>query len=148
MAHSVKKILSAKYKVGLHQFEPIKTTNLVADLNRQKDDVLYQKLMENAITLVQNKNEILPLKNLELHKIAYVTMGNADATPFIKTLNKYSKVDPVSANNLDELISALSQYNTVIVGLHTSNANPWKSYQFTDKELVWLYEIARTNTLF
>ena len=147
LAHSVKKILSAKYKVGLHQFEPIKTTNLVADLNRQKDDVLYQKLMENAVTLVQNKNEILPLKNLELHKIAYVTMGNADATPFIKTLNKYSKVDPVSADNLDELISALSQYNTVIVGLHTSNANPWKSYQFTDKELVWLYEIARTNTI-
>ena len=147
LAHSVKKILSAKYKVGLHQFKPIKTTNLVADLNRQKDDVLYQKLMENAITLVQNNNEILPLKNLELHKIAYVTMGNADATPFIKTLNKYSKVDPVSADNLDELISALSQYNTVIVGLHTSNANPWKSYQFTDKELVWLYEIARTNTV-
>ena len=147
LAHSVKKILSAKYKVGLHQFKPIKTTNLVADLNRQKDDVLYQKLMENAVTLVQNKNEILPLKNLELHKIAYVTMGNADATPFIKTLNKYSKVDPVSADNLDELISALSQYNTVIVGLHTSNANPWKSYQFTDKELVWLYEIARTNTI-
>ena len=147
LAHSVKKILSAKYKVGLHQFKPIKTTNLVADLNRQKDDVLYQKLMENAVTLVQNKNEILPLKNLELHKIAYVTMGNADATPFIKTLNKYSKVDPVSADNLDELISALSQYNTVIVGLHTSNANPWKSYQFTDKELVWLYEIARTNTV-
>ena len=147
LAHSVKKILSAKYKVGLHQFKPIKTTNLVADLNRQKDDVLYQKLMENAVTLVQNKNEILPLKNLELHKIAYVTMGNSDATPFIKTLNKYSKVDPVSADNLDELISALSQYNTVIVGLHTSNANPWKSYQFTDKELVWLYEIARTNTI-
>ena len=147
LAHSVKKILSAKYKAGLHQFEPIKTTNLVADLNRQKDDVLYQQLMENAITLVQNNNQILPLKNLELHKIAYVTMGNADATPFIKTLNKYSKVDPVSADNLDELISDLSQYNTVIVGLHTSNANPWKSYQFTDKELVWLYEIARTNTV-
>ena len=77
LEHSVKKILSAKYKVGLHQFEPIKTTNLVADLNRQKDDVLYQQLMENAITLVQNHNDLLPLKNLELRKIAYVSMGNA-----------------------------------------------------------------------
>ena len=147
LEHSVKKILSAKYKVGLHQFEPIKTTNLVADLNRQKDDVLYQQLMENAITLVQNHNDLLPLKNLELRKIAYVSMGNADTTPFLTTLNKYTKVDPVRADNLDELISELKQYNTVIVGLHTSNANPWKSYQFTDKELVWLYEIARTNTV-
>ena len=145
LAHSVKKILNAKYKVGLAQYESINTVNLVADLNRQKDDVLYHKLMENAITLVQNKNDILPLKDLELHKIAYVNMGKSDASPFVKTLNKYTKVDTVSAENLDQLVSDLNQYNTVIVGLHTSNASPWKAYQFSDKELVWLYEIARTN---
>ena len=145
LAHSVKKILSAKFKVGLTQYKPINTDNLVADLNRKRDDVLYQKLMENAITLVQNKNDILPIKDLELHKIAYVNMGEADASPFLKTLNKYTQVDSVSAYNLDELVSDLNQYNTVIVGLHTSNASPWKAYQFTHKELVWLYEIARTN---
>jgi beta-glucosidase-like glycosyl hydrolase/CubicO group peptidase (beta-lactamase class C family) len=147
LAHSVKKILKAKYKVGLQNFVPIDTTNLVADLNRQKDDVLYGELMENAITLVQNQKQTLPLKNLELHKVAYVSMGNDNATPFVNALNKYTKVDTVSANNLDELIGALSHYNTVIVGLHTSNVNPWKSYRFTEKELVWLYEIARTNNV-
>ncbi|MDA9056834.1 serine hydrolase [Flavobacteriaceae bacterium] len=147
LAHSVKKILSAKYKVGLHQFAPIDTTNLVGDLNRQKDDLLYEKLMENAITLVQNKKNILPLKNLELHKIAYVNMGDADAKPFVNSLNKYTQVDVVNAKNLDALITSLKNYNTVIIGFHKSNANPWKSYQFTDKELVWLYEIARTNNV-
>lgn len=147
LAHSVKKILKAKYKVGLHQFKPIETTNLVADLNRQKDDVLYGELMENAITLVQNKKNNLPLKNLELHKIAYVKMGDADASPFINSLHKYTKFDVVNSKNLDGLIASLKNYNTVIVGFHKSNANPWKSYQFTDKELVWLYEISRTNNV-
>lgn len=147
LAHSVKKILKAKYKVGLHQFKPIETTNLVADLNRQKDDVLYGELMENAITLVQNKKNNLPLKNLELHKIAYVKMGDADASPFINSLHKYTKVDVVNSKNLDGLIASLKNYNIVIVGFHKSNANPWKSYQFTDKELVWLYEISRTNNV-
>ncbi|MDC1265534.1 serine hydrolase [Flavobacteriaceae bacterium] len=147
LAHSVKKILSAKFKAGLHQFAPIDTTNLVGDLNRQKDDLLYEKLMENAITLVQNKKNILPLKNLELHKIAYVNMGDADAKPFVNSLNKYTQVDVVNAKNLDALITSLKNYNTVIIGFHKSNANPWKSYQFTDKELVWLYEIARTNNV-
>jgi len=147
LAHSVKKILSAKYKVGLHQFAPIDTTNLVGDLNRQKDDLLYEKLMENAITLVQNKKNVLPLKNLELHKIAYVNMGDADAKPFVNSLNKYTQVDVVNSKNLDALITSLKNYNTVIIGFHKSNANPWKSYQFTDKELVWLYEIARTNNV-
>ncbi len=103
--------------------------------------------MENAITLVENKNDLLPLKNLELRKIAYVNMGSADASIFVKSLNKYTQVDVVSANNLDQLVSELNQYNTVVVGLHTSNASPWKPYQFSEKELVWLYEIARTNTV-
>jgi beta-N-acetylhexosaminidase len=147
LAHSVKKILKAKYKVGLHQFKPIDTTNLVADLNRQKDDLLYESLMENAITLVQNQKHSLPLKNLELHKIAYVNMGDADPTPFVSSLNKYTKVDVVNSKNLDALITSLKNYNTVIIGFHKSNANPWKSYQFTDKELVWLYEIARSNNV-
>ena len=147
LAHSVKKILKAKYKVGLHQFKPIETTNLVADLNRQKDDVLYGELMANAITLIQNKKNNLPLKNLELHKIAYVKMGDADATPFINSLHKYTKVDVVNSKNLDGLIASLKNYNTVIVGFHKSNSNPWKSFQLTDKELVWLYEISRTNNV-
>ena len=147
LSHSVKKILSAKYKLGLNKYKPIDTDDVAADLNRQKDDILYQDLMENAITIVQNKKELLPLKNLELHKIAYVNMGDADASAFVKTLNKYSQVDTVSAANLDRLISDLSHYNTVIVGLHASNASPWKSYRFSEKELVWLYEIARTNRI-
>ena len=147
LAHSVKKILKTKYKVGLQHYKPIDTSDLVADLNRPKDDLLYEELMENAITLVQNQKQILPLKNLELHKVAYVSMGDAAATPFITALNKYTKVEQVSAKNLDELSSALSRYNTVIVGFHKSNASPWKSYKFTDKELVWLYEIARTNNV-
>ena len=147
LAHSVKKILKAKYKVGLHQFKPIETTNLVADLNRQKDDLLYGELMANAITLIQNKKNNLPLKNLELHKIAYVKMGDADATPFINSLHKYTKVDVVNSKNLDGLIASLKNYNTVIVGFHKSNSNPWKSFQLTDKELVWLYEISRTNNV-
>ena len=103
--------------------------------------------MENAITLVQNTNNLLPLKNLELRKVAYVNMGTADASPFVKSLNKYTQVDKISANTLDQLVSELSEYNTVVVGLHASNASPWKPYQFTEKELVWLYEIARTNTV-
>ena len=147
LAHSVKKILSAKYKVGLANYKSVDTNNLIPELNRQEDIVLYQNLMENAITLVKNKNNILPLKNLDLCKIAYVNMGSADASPFVKSLKKYTRVDEVSAKNLESLVFKLKQYNTVIIGLHTSNASPWKSYRFSKKELVWLNEIARNNTV-
>ncbi len=147
LAHSVKKILMAKYKVGLSKYVPIGTAHLFEDLNRLKDDLLYEELMENAITVVRSQKEILPLRHLETRKIAYVKFGDDNGSAFLNELKKYTKVHEVKAEKLDELIVMLQNYNTVIIGLHKSNANPWKDYKFTDQELVWLYEIARTNTV-
>lgn len=145
LAHSVKKILMAKYKVGLNNYKPIETKNLVSDLNRSKDDILYSKLMQNAITVVKNNNATLPIKDFELKNIAYIEMGENSGDTFLKTLKKYTKITPVSDNNLDRLIRKLKQFNLVIIGFHKSNSTPWKPYKFTNKELVWLQEIARTN---
>ncbi|MEZ4803172.1 MAG: glycoside hydrolase family 3 N-terminal domain-containing protein [Gelidibacter sp.] len=147
LSHSVKKILMAKYKVGLNHYSPIGTAHLLEDLNRLKDDLLYDELMENAITVVRNKNEILPLRHLETRKMAYVKFGDDDGSPFLEELKKYTKIHEIKADKLDEMLTSLQQYNTIIIGLHRSNANPWKPFQFTDQELTWLYEIARTNTV-
>ena len=147
LAHSVKKILQAKYKVGLDHYSPIGTNNLIDDLNRLKDDILYEELLENAITVAENKAGILPLQDLETKSIAYVKFGDADGTAFYNELKKYTRVHEVKADNLEGILEKLKPYNTVIVGLHRSNANPWKSYKFTEKELTWLYEIAKNNTV-
>ncbi len=147
LAHSVKKILMAKYKVGLHNYQPVETANLVNDLNRIEDKVLNEKLVESAITVVKNEQSILPLRHLETKKIAYVELGDDSGSVFLEELKKYSRVHEVKAEQLDELITKLQNYNTVIVGFHKLNTNPWKDYKFTDQELVWLYEIARNNTV-
>ncbi|MDX1271736.1 glycoside hydrolase family 3 N-terminal domain-containing protein [Bizionia paragorgiae] len=147
LALSVKKILQAKYKVGLNKYEPIGTANLVEDLNRIQDYALYETLMENAITVAHDPKELLPIRHLETKKIAYVSLGNDDGSAFYEALKKYGKVHKIEDPNLDGLIEKLQNYNTVIVGFHKSNDNPWKSYEFTNKELTWLYEIARTNTV-
>ena len=147
LAHSVKKILMAKYKVGLHNYSPVGLYNLGEDLNRTKDDILYENLMENAITVVKNKNSLLPLRNLETKNIAYVEFGDASGSAFYNMLKRYTKVHQIKADKLDGLITKLQNYNTVVVGFHKSNDNPWKAYKFSQKELAWLYEIARTNTV-
>ncbi|GAA3554710.1 glycoside hydrolase family 3 N-terminal domain-containing protein [Snuella lapsa] len=145
LAHSVKKVLNAKYKVGLYNYKPTETSNLVADLNRVKDDVLYERLMEHAVTLVKNKNSVLPLQDLETKAIAYVKLGDDSGSTFFKELKKYAKVHEIKADKLNELMNKLQPYNTVVVGFHRSNASPWKGYKFTNQELVWLYELARTH---
>ncbi len=145
LAHSVKKILMAKYKVGLHAYEPVGLYNLDADLNRPKDDILYEELLENAITVVKNESNILPIKDLETKTIAYVPFGDDDGSPFFNSLRKYTKVHKIEAKTLEALSSALKPYNTVIVGFHRSNANPWKAYKFSKDERIWLQEIAKNH---
>jgi len=147
LAHSVKKILMAKYKLGLNAYKPIETDHLIEDLNRIKDDVLNELLIENAITVVRNESNILPLRHLETKKVAYIELGDDIGSTFLDELKKYMRVHQIKADKLDELLTKLQNYNTVIIGLHKSNATPWKDYMFTDQELVWLYEIARTNTV-
>jgi beta-glucosidase-like glycosyl hydrolase/CubicO group peptidase (beta-lactamase class C family) len=147
LAHSVKKILMAKYKVGLNNYKPVGTYGISKDLNRIQDKALYEELIENAITVIKNDKDLLPLRRLETKKIAYVKLGDDDGSAFYSELKKYANVHQVKGENLDELIGKLNNYNTVIIGFHKSNANPWKSHKLKDKELVWLYEIARANNV-
>ena len=147
LQYSVKKILKAKFKVGLNSYKPIPLENLVEDLNRIKDASLYEELIENALTILKNKSDLVPLRRLETKTIAYVKMGDDNGTTFLTELKKYGKVHELKAEKLDDLLTQLQPYNTVIIGFHRSNDSPWKSYEFTDQELVWLYEIARTHTV-
>ncbi|QED36962.1 serine hydrolase [Antarcticibacterium arcticum] len=145
LAHSVKKILRAKYKAGLHKYEPVNTSNLIKDLNTIKDDVLYEELIENAITLVKNDMGVLPLKDLEIKKIAYVHFGDDNGDAFLKQLRKYTKVDHVKAGNLNNMLEKLKAYNLVIMGFHKSNNSPWVGYKFSKENLTWIHEISRQN---
>ncbi|XCF04867.1 glycoside hydrolase family 3 N-terminal domain-containing protein [Tamlana crocina] len=147
LAHSVKKILMAKYKVGLQDYSPIALHDLSNDLNRIKDDALNEVLFENAITVVKNDNNLLPLKDLETKSIAYVKFGDDEGMPFYNELKKYGKVHLIEAENLFELTARLKPYNTVIVGFHRSNASPWKPFELSQQEQVWIDEIAKTNTV-
>ena len=60
-------------------------------------------------------------------------------------MKKYAEVDWVKAEKLPDLLEKLEDYNYVVIGFHKSNSSPWASYKFSDKELVWLHEIARKN---
>ena len=143
---SVRKILLAKYKVGLHTYKPIELLNLEKDINTPEDEVLHRELVKNSMTLIKNKKKLLPISDLKkLHKIAYVALGEASHDPFFKELQKYSEIFKVEKDNLNEIIDTLEDFDLVIVGFHKSNAHPWKPYQFSNKESVWLHEISRKN---
>jgi beta-glucosidase-like glycosyl hydrolase/CubicO group peptidase (beta-lactamase class C family) len=144
---SVKKILKAKYWAGLNNFQPINETGIQEDIITIKDKLLYNSLMKEAITLIQNKKAILPIKDISTNKIAYVKLGDSDNLDFVNTLKKYTEVDIISEENLSVLLQKLESYTTVIIGYHKSNETPWKSFKMTEKELVWLQSISENNNV-
>ncbi|WP_339654788.1 glycoside hydrolase family 3 N-terminal domain-containing protein [uncultured Maribacter sp.] len=146
LAYSVKKILFAKYKVGLNNYKPIAVDNLYDDLNSLEDDIIYEEAIENAITIVKNKLDLLAIKNLDNKKIAYVKFGDASNDVFVKGLKNYADVTVVDANDINTLKVKLKEFNLVIIGHHKSNESPWKGYKFSASELNWLQEIAAERT--
>ncbi len=131
------KILKAKQWVGLDKYQDVKTPSLLEDLNKREYELLNRKLTEASLTVIQNKNDLLPLKNLEKLKIACLSIGEEGVNEFQNTLDLYNQVDHFSANDLestknDSLLDTLRQYNTIIVSIHKSNLNPWKSYKIED----------------
>jgi beta-glucosidase-like glycosyl hydrolase/CubicO group peptidase (beta-lactamase class C family) len=145
--NSVKKILKAKYWAGLNHFTPIKESGIQEDIFTVKDQLLYRSLIKEAITLVQNKEAILPIKELSNNKIAYVKLGDSDNFDFTNTLKKYTQVDIVEDENLIDLLQKLKSYNTIIIGYHKSNETPWKGFKMSSEEITWLQAIAKNHTV-
>ena len=146
LAFSVKKILKYKFKIGLNKWLPIQKNNLIADINSIENEALQYQLYENAITVIKNKDELLPIKNLEKEKIAYVKFGNDSGSTFLSTLQKYTDVIEISDKNTDALLEKLKPFTTVICALHRTDKN-WRVQEFDADELIVLDKISKNNNV-
>ncbi len=144
LEQSVKKILKYKFKAGLHNYKPIAVQNLIQEINPVANEALQYQLYENAITVLKNDKNLLPIKDLNLQKIAYVKLGDDFNTKFVSTLKKFTEVTEINATSLDSLNLKLKEYSTVIIGYHKAD-KPWKNNDFTSTEKLWLQEIAKNN---
>ncbi|MDO5104535.1 glycoside hydrolase family 3 N-terminal domain-containing protein [Capnocytophaga sp.] len=143
LAYSVKKILMAKYKVGLQSYTPLNEKDIYKNLHTLEDDLLLEEIFENALTVAKNDDKLLPLKELDKQRIAYVKFGNDSGWAFYTALRKYADVAIIEPKSNEQLINALEPFETVIIGLHKPDKTPWDAYKFTQNELLWLENIAK-----
>jgi beta-glucosidase-like glycosyl hydrolase/CubicO group peptidase (beta-lactamase class C family) len=146
LAFSVKKILKFKYKAGLNSYKPIETATLFTDLNSAENDALQYELYENALTVLKNTASVLPIKNLDKQKIAYVKIGDDNNNSFISTLKKYADVTVIADTNLDSLQVKLKPFTTVILGYHKSDA-AFKNGNLDAEDVFKINYLARNNTV-
>ncbi len=130
----VYKILLAKSWLGLKKKTNVELTNIVSDLNTESSQLLNRKIYEKAITVLLNRGKTIPVKELANNKVACVTAGTEVGNEFVKTLKYYTDVHSYiyDKDKENELLNVLSNYDLVIIGIYTSNVNPWKSYHISD----------------
>lgn len=128
-----RKILNTKYAAGLSKYQPVDTTNLVADLNRPYSELLKRKIVEKGITVLNN-NGLIPVQRLDTLNIAYIEFGKGKGTTFRDQLELYApitsfSIDPESSiNAYDSLLTSLDKFNLIIVGYHSADTRPSKNY--------------------
>lgn len=135
LEESVKKILMAKYAVGLHEIisetKPetkleTEDVDLLKKINSEKAELLRLRIAENAITTLKNKNNFLPISKLYDKKIAYVKLDNTESDVFFNQLTKFADVTQIDIFTSSDT-KKLDGYDYAIVGIHKNNATPFVS---------------------
>ena len=138
LSRSVKKILKAKYKVGLNNYEIIETENLIKDLNNISSVNLINNTVESIPTLIKNKHDMVPVR-LDTESIINLQLGNDTGSTFNKYLNKYKNVKSINFSEINEieLKSLLNKHKMIIISVHMKSDTPWQNMnkKFSLKEL-------------
>lgn len=147
---SCKKVLAAKYWAGLDHYQPVDTTHLVADLNTPEAEVLRRKLLQSALTVLQNKNNVIPVNLSKYPHIASLAIGDSTLTPFQNMLDNYTHMDNyfwVKSDALKDsvLISRLSKYNLVIVGLDEKSPFPTRNFGLSPEMVKFFHDLMQNH---
>lgn len=146
---SVKRILRAKYRLGLTSFTPIPQQGVRAELNNKEALALKQTLLENAMTLVRNREGLVPFYDLDTTTFASLSIGAGVRTPFQKRLANYVEMPhlqvgkDIGNSRADELVRQLRQKDVVIIGLHDMSSRASRNYGLTQSTINFVKRLAK-----
>ena len=143
----VKKVLTAKYQLGLSNWKPVDTVHIVEDLNKDVPD-LYRSIAKQAITLVRRNDRPFPPPPAK--RVAYIGFGLVSDNVFSKRMsddfhaNNYFfdyGLDSVKASAAFELLR--DRYDMIIIGLHNINRYPAHDFGISPAALQLLKRLDR-----
>ncbi|HON19015.1 MAG TPA: glycoside hydrolase family 3 N-terminal domain-containing protein, partial [Salinivirgaceae bacterium] len=146
--HRCKKILAAKEKAGLNHFTPIDTNNLLNKLNNKTTQYLNHKFAEKAITLLQNKNELIPIVDLSKPSLVISINGGKNEF-FFNRVKNYNRTrilryyDSLSPTQINKILLDAAQAPYVIVPWFGLTQLPKKNYGGTRKSIEFITELTK-----
>lgn len=154
IVEKVKKILYHKHLIGLDKTQRISNiTNIDRDINNAEAISLKTRLYEEAITLVKNESLELPIKDISNQKIAVLSLGTENLTPFQNRISSYTKVEKITAGatiseaKQAQIKNKLALYDHVIISLHDLSIRSNKNYGISQNQLDLIFKLNSQNQI-
>ena len=129
IALKCRKVLALKYWSGLNKLNTINKENIDKELSSTTSKALIRELYANALTVLNNNHNIIPIRNLQTIKIATIAINRNDISAFQKRIGDYFPadhffIDPSDTAASNKLLKKLSLYNLVIAGVFGLDQRP------------------------
>ncbi|GAA5025648.1 beta-N-acetylglucosaminidase [Marivirga lumbricoides] len=155
LEESVKKILSAKYQLGLADgFKKLELEDIHENLHQASSEKLLTQLYAEAATLVRSKNNFVPIKIIDTTNFASLSLRGELNSTFQQYLSKYA---PFTHYNLGKnekdpaiftrLMDQLSQYETVVVGIHDMGNYASRRFGLREDDILFLQKLAEETNV-
>ncbi len=143
----VKKVLAAKYRLGLTSPQQVSLTNVREDVTDYTAQALNRKLIENAITAVRNNNNLLPLNTMGNY--ASISIGKGSKSDFQKKLGQLSDMphrytnNDIGSSERNSLVEEFKSKDVVIISFHDLNKSAKSRYGIRSSALELIEDLSK-----
>lgn len=147
---SCKKVLRYKYRLGIAKYKPQSELFVDNDLHQVSYYNLRQRLYNEAVTMLRNDRDALPLDKSQ--KIAVVTFGKTDNVGEKLKKEGYdanSFLVAENSNNSDKqrILSELKNYKQVVVNIQNTSIYATKDFGITNYVVEFVKDISKENKI-
>lgn len=125
---------------------------IIKEITDPKSLSLAFKIHEQALTVIKNKDQFIPLRDLEDVSFASLAIGQPKGNYFQEYLDKYASFTHfsiadkgTSSREYDVLVNKLAGFKVVTISLHNLNDSPFQAYGIPQATRTFI-ERLRTKT--
>lgn len=147
----VKKILAAKYWLGLDRVQAVSLTNLYEEINRPQSEALNQRLADATMTLLNGDSLVKAIDYTK--RTAIISVGVSQISEFQHMLGwrfdnhmHYVLSANATADDVAAVANELTRYRQVIVALHDNRARPRSTLHYNGTVRLFISELAANRS--
>lgn len=148
----VKRVLAAKYWLGLDRYRPVNTTNLISDLNSPAAKSLVQRLADAAITVLKSDRRIKSFDKKT--ETAVVSIGITQLQDFEKGLavqlsnkKEFLITGKETEDELKRLLKEIRRSPQIVLAIHNNRPRPRNEININENVRNFIDRLAGRRTI-